>query len=100
MSKESYDAEKVAEILSKWYNAKQESALLLKKCEKYKKLSKKIMDRLQKNTLKSSKHKVTRKNISRKWIKKAAIPAEVWERYATESKYEQYYLSRAGDKSS
>ncbi len=86
-----YDTE-IAEVLEKWHRAKQESAAQLKRCEKYKKLSKKIMDKLMKDTLKSPKYRVTRKRISRTQIKKTKIPEELWEKYSSTTEYEQYSL--------
>jgi hypothetical protein len=86
-----YDTE-IAEVLEKWYKAKQESAAQLKRCEKYKKLSKKIMDRLMKDTIKSPKYRVTRKRICRTQIRKTKIPPELWEKYSYTTEYEQYSL--------
>jgi hypothetical protein len=82
----------VDNLLKNWYEAKQTIASLEKKCDKYKKLAEKIMLNMNTNNLSSSSYLLSRRNLVRNTISKKDMPIEVWKKYATENKYDAYYI--------
>jgi hypothetical protein len=54
----------IDDLLSNWYKAKQEICLLEQKCEKYKKVSEKIMSQSDKNTLNTSSYSLKKIDIN------------------------------------
>lgn len=85
----------IDDLLSNWYKAKQEIYLLEQKCEKYKKVSEKIMSQLDKNTLNTSSYSLKKIDIVRNTISKNDVPSDIWDKYSKRNKYSSFYLTPA-----
>ena len=83
----------IDELLEKWYETKAEIVLLEKKCEKFKKCSEKIMDKLNKDKLTASKFVLKRVEMTRNTVSKNDIPKDIWNRYSKETKFSSFYLT-------
>jgi hypothetical protein len=57
--------EEIDNLLTRWYETKEEIAILENKCIKYKKLADKIMSENGKDTISNSKYTLQKKRISR-----------------------------------
>lgn len=88
----SIDKDDIEELLSNWYNIKQQITNLEKKCEKYKQYSEKIMNKLDNDSLESSNYTLKRTSMTRSTISKKDVPVEIWNRYSKRSSFPVYYL--------
>jgi hypothetical protein len=86
------DKNDIEELLESWNNAKMEMAKLEKLCDKYKSYCDKIMNKLDKNTLSSSKYTLKRKEMTRSTISKKDLPKDIWNKYCNESSFSVFYL--------
>ena len=82
----------IEDLLNNWYKAKQEIYILEQKCEKYKKVSEKLMERMDKNILNTSSYSLKKIDIVRNTISKNDIPSDIWNKYSKKNKYSSYYL--------
>ena len=85
----------IDDLLSNWYKAKQEICLLEQKCEKYKKVSEKIMSQSDKNTLNTSSYSLKKIDIVRNTISKNDAPTDIWDKYSKRHNYSSFYLTPA-----
>lgn len=81
-------------LLNKWYDAKQEISILEKKIEKYKKLAESIMDSKNTDNLSNSLYVLQRRDMNRTSIGKKDLPLELWNKYAKESFFNAFYISK------
>jgi hypothetical protein len=82
----------IDELLQHWQSTKEEISLLEKKCEKYKKISERMMITEGTNTLSSKDYTVTRKMLCRESLAKKDVPSDVWKKYAKQVSYPVFYL--------
>ena len=80
-------------LLDNWYKTKQEISLLEEKCEKYKKVSTKLMDQIEKKSLKTTYYSLKKIDIIKNTISKKDIPVDIWNKYSKETKYSSFYLN-------
>ena len=80
--------------LRDWYEMKQTISELTKKCEKQRKIAEKIMKDENINIIKQGGMKVERKIQQKTSVNKKNIPKEVWEKYATISRYDAFYMKK------
>ena len=90
----SINNEDIDNLLSKWYETKEEIALLENKCIKYKKLADKIMNDSEKNTIANSKYSLQRKQISKSTLSKNDVPSDLWDKYSKRTSYSAFYISK------
>ena len=90
----------IENLLSKWYNAKQELFQLEKKIEKYKVLAENLMNKENIDVIKSEKYILQRKEMNRTTIGKKDLPEDIWNRYSKELFYNAFYISKKNEKSS
>ena len=86
------DKNDIEELLEKWHKAKQEIALLEKKCEKYKRYSEKILNHLDVNNISTHDFTLKRVDITKATLSKKDVPKEIWNKYSNEVTYPVYYL--------
>jgi hypothetical protein len=79
-------------LLFCWYKTKKDIALFESKLEKYKKLATKIMIKQDIDTLESTYHTLTRRELSRQTIGKRDVPKDVWDKYSKQCSYSAYYI--------
>lgn len=89
----------IENLLSKWYNAKQELFQLEKKIEKYKVLAENLMNKENIDIIKSEKYILQRKEMNRTTIGKKDLPEDIWNRYSKELFYNAFYISKKNEKS-
>jgi len=89
----------IENLLSKWYNAKQELFQLEKKIEKYKVLAENLMNKENIDVIKSEKYILQRKEMNRTTIGKKDLPEDIWNRYSKELFYNAFYISKKNEKS-
>lgn len=89
----------IENLLSKWYNAKQELFQLEKKIEKYKVLAENLMNKENIDVIKSEKYILQRKEMNRTSIGKKDLPEDIWNRYSKELFYNAFYISKKNEKS-
>lgn len=83
----------INEILNQWYEAKNKKKYYEKKCDKYKKIVEKYMDKKNKNTICGNKYKVSRRSITREQLSKQNTPISIWKQYSNKYTYNSYYLN-------
>ena len=86
-------SKKIDDILENWYHYKNEIKKLEKKCDKYKKLVSKYMVDKQVNSISNDKYKVSKKHISSTRLIKKNVPSDIWNKYATTTKYDSFYIN-------
>ena len=74
-------------LLDNWYKTKQEITLLEEKCEKYKKVSTKLMEQLEKKSLNSTSYSLKKIDIVKSTISKNDVPYDIWDTYSKKTKY-------------
>ena len=84
----------VDSLLNKWYETKQQISELEKKLEKYKLFAEKIMDSKQIDVISNSQYTLQRKEMNRTSLGKKDLPPEIWDRYAKESFFNAFYISK------
>jgi hypothetical protein len=80
-------------LLDNWYKTKQEISVLEEKCEKYKKVSTKLMEQIEKNSLNSASYSLKKIDITKSTISKNDVPNDVWDKYSKKTKYSSFYLN-------
>ena len=80
-------------LLDNWYKTKQEITLLEEKCEKYKKVSTKLMEQLEKKSLNSTSYSLKKIDIVKSTISKNYFPYDIWDTYSKKTKYSSFYLN-------
>lgn len=88
------DSEELDTLLHRWTEAKAKIKELEVKCEKYKKLTDKMMRKNETNTLSSSRYTVTRRDITKTSISKQSVPDKIWEKYSVRVSYPAFYLQK------
>jgi hypothetical protein len=86
------DKNDIEELLDSWYSAKEEIAKLEKMCDKYKNYCDKIMKKLEKDSLSSSKYILKKSEMTRSTISKKDLPKDIWNKYCNESSFPVFYL--------
>jgi hypothetical protein len=81
-------------LLSKWYETKQEIALLEKKCDKYKKVAEKVMVNTNKNIINNGIYSLQKKNITKNTISKGDLPIDIWNKFSKNTNYSAFYISK------
>lgn len=81
-------------LLEKWSNAKSKAKELEDKCEKYKKLVEKIMDKNNKSVISSSNYTVTKREMTKTSLSKQNVPKDIWEKYSNRVCYPAFYLQK------
>ena len=82
----------IDELFENWFEIKQQITLLEKKCDKYKKYSEKLLNKLDKNSISSSDYNLKRVNMTRKTLSKKDVPLDIWNKYSKETHVTSYYL--------
>jgi hypothetical protein len=85
-------------LLDKWYDAKQEIAILEKKIDKYKKAAENIMNESNSDVLSSSKYYLSRREMNKTTIGKKDLPEDIWNRFSKETFYNAFYISKKNEK--
>jgi hypothetical protein len=83
----------INDLLDNWYKTKQEISILENKCDKYKKVCEKLMDKLEKNSLNSMYYSLKKIDITKSTISKNNVPDDIWDRYSKKTKYSSFYLN-------
>ena len=83
----------IDDLFDNWYKAKQEISLLEQKCEKYKKVSEKLMTQMEKNILNSKLYSLKKIDIVKSTISKTDLPDDIWYKYSKKTKYSSLYLN-------
>jgi glycogen debranching enzyme len=83
----------INDLLDNWYKAKQEISILENKCDKYKKVCEKLMDKLEKNSLNSTYYSLKKIDITKSTISKNNVPDDIWDAYSKKTKYSSFYLN-------
>ena len=83
----------INDLLDNWYKAKQEISILENKCDKYKKVCEKLMDKLEKNSLTSTYYSLKKIDITKSTISKNNVPVDIWDTYSKKTKYSSFYLT-------
>ena len=81
-------------LLEKWYEAKQELALLEKKCDKYKKFAEKIMNDKKRDSLSNGYYTLNRRDMCRDILSKSDVPNEIWNKYSRNIRYPMYTIKK------
>lgn len=89
------NSDDIETILKKWYQTKQEIAMLQKKQDTYKKYIQRRMDKNGEDRIHRSNYHVIRELRSRSGISKKLVPPEIWNRYAQTTDYYVYSLKKA-----
>lgn len=92
------DNDDIDNLLNRWYDAKQQISELEKKIEKYKTFAEKFMDSKQIDSISNDKFTLQRKEMNRTSLGKKDLPPEIWDRYAKESFFNAFYISKKKDK--
>jgi len=82
----------INEILTQWYEAKEKKKYYEKRCNTYKKIIEKHMDKKNKSTIIGKKYKVSRRSVTREQVSKQNIPVSIWKQYANKFTYNSYYI--------
>ena len=90
--------EDIDNLLTKWYETKEEIAILENKCIKYKKIADRIMNDNGQNTISNSKYTLQKKRISKSTLGKNDVPGDVWDKYSKRTSYDAFYISKIKDK--
>lgn len=88
------DDREIENVLTKWYDAKQEINALEAKISKYRGMINREMNRQEVNKLISDNYTVTQSRISRLSISKNDIPEDLWHKYATRTTYPAFTVRR------
>ena len=83
----------IDDLLGKWYKTKEEITLLEEKCEKYKKVTEKIMNQTEKDILKSDSYSFKKIDIVRSTISKNNVPSDIWDKYSKKTRYSSFHLN-------
>jgi hypothetical protein len=89
------NSDDIETVLEKWYQTKQEIAMLQKKQDSYKKYIERRMNKNGEDRIHSSNYHIIRELRSRSGISKKLVPPEVWNRYAQRTDYYTYSLKKA-----
>lgn len=87
------DAE-IDKLLRKWNEAKLKIKELENTCDRYKKLSEKIMKKTGKDIIENSEFFLERRVIGKSTISKSDVPKDLWEKYSKKSSYPAFYLRK------
>jgi len=93
-----YTDDDIDTLLDKWYNIKQEIALLEKKCDKYKKYAERIMNDKEVNLLSNSVYSLTKREMNRAVLLKEDIPRDIWNKYSKSISYPMYVIKKKKEK--
>lgn len=81
-------------LLQRWNDTKEKIKEYEMKCEKYKKIAEKLMEKSGATHLTGDVYKVERRDISKSSIAKKNVPSDIWEKYATTASYSAFYLKK------
>lgn len=90
--------DEIQSILKEWSDAKETISQLEKACKKYKAFVERLMNRADSNEIKTTEFTVKRRNMTRPFMTKDSVPAEIWKEYAQNISYPCYYISKNKDK--
>jgi hypothetical protein len=93
-----YTDDDIDTLLDKWYNIKQEIALLEKKCDKFKKYAERIMNDKDVNLLSNSVYSLTKREMNRSVLLKEDIPRDIWNKYSKSISYPMYVIKKKKEK--
>ena len=93
-----YSNEDIDTLLEKWYETKQQIALLEKKCDKYKKYAEKIMNNSDISQLSNNLYTLTKREMSRDVLSKDDLPKEIWNKYSRNISYPMYLIKKKKEK--
>jgi hypothetical protein len=80
-------------LLDNWSRTKKDIVDLQLKCDKYKKLATKMMNKMSTSQLESEQFILKRKKIKRSSLARDDVPKTLWDTYSKSSSYEAFYLS-------
>jgi hypothetical protein len=80
-------------LLDNWSRTKKDISDLQLKCDKYKKLATRMMNKMSTSELESDQFILKRKKITRSSLARDDIPKTLWDTYSKSSSYEAFYLS-------
>jgi len=80
-------------LLESWSRTKKDISDLQLKCDRYKKLASKMMNKMSTSELSSDDFRLKRKKITRSSLSRNDVPKTVWDTYSKSSSYEAYYLT-------
>jgi hypothetical protein len=84
----------ITELLEMWQCTKQEISKLEERCEKFKHLASKYMNKTDSDILESSELMLRRKNITRSTLNKKNVPKTLWDQYSKPTSYQVFYLTK------
>ncbi len=80
--------------LEKWHSAKEKLAILEQKIDKYKSTVSKELKKQGTDSLHVGRYNIVRRHNVRTSLSKDSVPTEVWQRYATRSEYDAFFLTK------
>lgn len=93
-SSDGCSADKLTEILKKWFETKRLILKYEKDCEKYKECIDRIMDARDVNVLQRGGYVVTRRHDSRQILVKKNVPKDIWSKYASTIYYDTFNVKK------
>lgn len=90
MSEESI--EKIKDAVEEWYKAKERISFYEKQADRLKQKVSDYMKSKDVDTLVTTNHIVTKKQLSRDSLAKKDVPEDIWKKYAKNLSYEAYYI--------
>jgi len=89
-----FTPDEIDSIIKKWNETKNEAKRLRENEEKYKLVLGKIMDNYNTDIIKGSSLKVSRYQLSRKFLLKENIPKDIYDKYSTSRNITCFRLSK------
>jgi hypothetical protein len=83
----------IEELLTNWFEAKQNLYELEKRCDKYKLTADRIMNMRGEDTLKTRSFKLTKTDMERETLSKKDVPKDIWNAYAKVSSFSTFRLT-------
>jgi len=80
--------------IEEWNQKREQLKRLEKECDKYRNAIIKYMNTNEVDSIKTSKFRVSRKNITREVISKKKMPKDLWDRYSTITSYDKLSVTR------
>jgi hypothetical protein len=81
-------------VLRDWHNAKLQIDALEEKISKYRVAVAREMNKQDVNKFTVGNYTVSRRRTTKSHITKANVPVDIWNRYATSSSFDAFYLKR------